>query len=73
MKHTKTIYFFAFIFFFMPFTTYAKERVHIITVPYSYGTDAIILESEGKFAMIDTGEDFDYPDGSDFKIGYYHK
>ena len=29
------------------------------------GSDAIILESNRHFAMIDTGEDYDFPDGSD--------
>lgn len=45
---------------------YAKEKVHIITMQ-SGGTDAIILESNGKFAMIDTGEDDSSPDGSSFR------
>lgn len=43
-----------------------NDRIHIITVN-SYGSDAIILESDGHFAMIDTGDDFDYPDGSNEK------
>ena len=29
--------------------------------------DAILLESNGKFGIIDSGEDTDYPDGSDPK------
>lgn len=48
-----------------PKIIYAKDRLHIITVA-SY-SDAIILESNGHFAMIDTGEDFSYPDGSNQK------
>ena len=44
----------------------AKEKIHFITTPVM-GTDAIILESDGKFAMIDTGEDNDFPDGSNPK------
>lgn len=42
----------------------AEEKIHIITVT-ELSTDAIILESNGKFAMIDVGEDFDYPKGDD--------
>lgn len=45
-------------------TTLAYDRIHIITMK-DIGTDAIILESNGKFGMIDTGEDPSYPDGSD--------
>ena len=29
------------------------------------GSDAIILESNGRFAFVDSGEDRDYPNGSD--------
>ena len=43
----------------------AKDRLHIITV--AEWSDAIILESNGRYAMIDTGEDFSYPDGSNPK------
>jgi choline binding protein E len=43
----------------------AKDRLHVITV--AEWSDAIILESNGHFAMIDTGEDFSYPDGSNPK------
>lgn len=46
--------------------SFAKEKVHLVTTP-TMGTDAIILESDGKFAMIDTGEDIDFPDGSNPK------
>lgn len=41
---------------------YAEEKIHVITMGAG-GTDAIILESNGKFAMIDTGEDDSYPNG----------
>ena len=41
----------------------ANDRLHIITV--AEWSDAMILESNGHYAMIDTGEDFSYPDGSD--------
>lgn len=40
----------------------ANDRLHFVTIAeYS---DAIILESNNHYAMIDTGEDFSYPDGS---------
>ena len=44
---------------------YAEEgddRIHIMAFQDS---DAIILESNGRFAMVDAGEDDAYPDGSD--------
>ena len=41
----------------------ANDKLHIITV--AEWSDAMILESNGHYAMIDTGEDFSYPDGSD--------
>ena len=39
------------------------NKIHFINVQEG-GSDAIILESNGHFAMIDTGEDYDFPDGS---------
>lgn len=40
-----------------------NTRIHFISL---YGfTDAILLESNGHFGMVDSGEDWDYPDGSD--------
>ena len=44
-----------------PEVSYSK--IHFITLPYN--SDAILLESNGHFGMIDSGEDSDYPDGSD--------
>lgn len=48
-------------------TAYANDndndKLHIITV--AEWSDAMILESNGHYAMINTGEDFSYPDGSD--------
>ena len=38
------------------------DRIHIMSFVAS---DAIILESGGRFAFIDSGEDSEYPDGSD--------
>ena len=40
-----------------------SSKIHFITLPGN--TDAILLESDGKFGMVDSGEDHDYPDGSD--------
>ena len=37
--------------------------VHFLTLPDN--TDAILLECDGKFGMVDSREDNDYPDGSD--------
>ena len=42
------------------------NKIHFINVsPTNLGSDAILLESNGHYAMIDTGEDYDFPDGSD--------
>lgn len=38
------------------------EAIHVMAFPAS---DAIILESNGRFAFVDSGEDRDFPDGSD--------
>lgn len=40
-----------------------ETRIYFITNDYS--NDIILLESDGQYAMIDVGEDEDYPDGSD--------
>ena len=37
------------------------NKIHFINVQEG-GSDAIILESNGHFAMVDTGEDYDFPD-----------
>ncbi|WP_418831431.1 glucosaminidase domain-containing protein [Paraeggerthella sp.] len=39
-------------------------RIHILPFPY---TDAIVLESNGRFGIVDSGEDNDYPDGTDVR------
>lgn len=41
----------------------SKTRIHFISLNGS--SDAILLESNGHFGMVDSGEDTDYPDGSD--------
>ena len=40
----------------------SDDKIHIMTLE---GSDAIIIESNGVFGMVDSGEDDDYPDGSD--------
>ena len=40
------------------------NRIHFINTKGSPGTDAILLESNGHYALIDMGEDYDFPDGS---------
>lgn len=39
-----------------------SARIHVMSF---IGTDAIIIESNGHFGMVDSGESNDYPDGSD--------
>ena len=47
------------------------NKIHFINVsPTNLGSDAILLESNGHYAMIDTGEDYDFPDGSDERYSY---
>lgn len=40
------------------------NRIHFINTKGESGSDAIILESNGHYALIDMGEDYDFPDGS---------
>ena len=40
------------------------NRIHFINTKGVSGSDAIILESNGHYALIDMGEDYDFPDGS---------
>ena len=40
------------------------NRIHFINLKSRSGSDAILLESRGHFALIDMGEDYDFPDGS---------
>lgn len=45
-----------------------RTRIHFISL--NGNTDAILLESNGHFAMIDSGEDSDYPDGKNSKYPF---
>ena len=48
------------------------NKIHYINVsPTNLGSDAILLESNGHYAMIDTGEDYDFPDDSDPRYPYH--
>ena len=40
-----------------------NAKIHFLTLPEN--TTAILLECNGRFGMVDSGEDSDYPDGSD--------
>lgn len=42
--------------------TSGREAIHVMSF---VGSDAIILESNGRFALVDAGEDDAWPDGSD--------
>ena len=42
--------------------------IHFLTLDAN--GDAILLECNGKFGMVDSGEDSDYPDGSDSRYPY---
>ena len=47
------------------------NKIHFINVsPTNLGSDAILLESNGHYAMIDTGEDYDFPDDNDSRYPY---
>lgn len=41
-------------------------KIHFISLHST--TDAILLESNGHYGMIDSGEDWDYPDGDKYKL-----
>lgn len=45
-----------------------KTRIHFICLGGS--SDAILLESNGHFGMVDSGEDTDYPDGLDSRYPF---
>lgn len=48
----------------------AEEGVTRIHVMAFSGMDAIVIESNGRFGMVDSGESEDYPDGSDPRYPY---
>ena len=41
----------------------SSNRIHFINTKGVSGSDAIILESNGHYALIDMGEDYDFPNG----------
>ena len=44
-----------------------RNRIHFINTKGASGSDAILLESNGHYALIDVGEDYDFPDGTDLR------
>ena len=46
------------------------NRIHFINTKGASGSDAILLESNGHYALIDMGEDYDFPDGTDSRYPY---
>lgn len=65
-KAVRIMLLFVWTLFFLHIDTYAVSgnttRIHFISL---YGaSDAILLESNGHFGMVDFGEDWDYPSGS---------
>lgn len=44
------------------------DEVRIHFMPFD--NDAIIIESDGRFGMVDSGEDSNYPDGSDLRYPF---
>ena len=47
----------------LPATAYADSGVRIHIMPYN-NMDAILVECDGHFGMVDSGEDSSYPDGT---------
>lgn len=43
-----------------------ETKIHFISLDST--TDAILLESNGHFGMVDSGEDWDYPDGETYPL-----
>jgi len=54
----------------LPHSAFAEDGALSIYVMTFSDQDAIILECDGHFAMVDAGEDNDYPDGSDVRYPY---
>lgn len=54
----------------MPRMAIAEQGVTRIHVLSLVGSDAIVIESNGRFGMVDSGESSDYPDGSDPRYPY---
>ena len=65
------IFLFALLFFGGKQTVEAATRIHYLGLKGA--TDAILLESDGRFGMIDSGEDWDYPSGKDPKYPWRNK
>ena len=46
--------------------TEGGTKIHFISLQST--TDAILLESNGHFGLVDSGEDWDYPDGTEYVL-----
>lgn len=46
--------------------TAGGTKIHFISLHST--TDAILLESNGHYGLVDSGEDWDYPDGTDYVL-----
>ena len=73
MKHTKKYIFFGFFIaaLFACLTqqqAYAQSRTRIHFLSLNDATDAILLESNGHFGMVDSGEDWDYPNSAKYPL-----
>lgn len=50
-----------------PIVEQSKIYFYNVAGPSDYNTDAILIESNGHFGLVDCGEDLDYPKGNDPK------
>lgn len=55
---------------FLPHVARAEDGTLTIHVMNFADQDAVVLECDGHFAMVDAGEDSDYPDGTDVRYPY---
>ena len=60
------IFFFVGILVFPLGTVQANNQTKIHFISLEGATDAILLESNGHYGMVDSGEDWDYPNGDDY-------
>lgn len=76
MKHKKNIHLLASILLpsilmlLFPQKIFASNQTRIHFISLNTTTDAILLESNGHFGMVDSGEDWDYPNGSNSKYPF---
>ena len=51
-----------------PITVEASGETKIHFISLNSTTDAILLESNGHYGMVDSGEDWDYPDSEEYPL-----